>query len=119
MEKAIELAEQLGKAISQSPQALALRTAREHFASHPDLVQLLRDYQMQADKIAQLERENKPIEVEDKHKLEELHNKLIAAEPFKKLTSAQVEYIDLMRRVNEAMQKHLTETASEQSKNGK
>jgi len=119
MEDIIELANRLGEAISRSPQSAALRAAREQFNKHPDLVQLLKDYQAQADKIAQLERENKPIEVEDKHKLEELHNKLIAAEPFKKLTSAQVEYIDLMRRVNETIQKHLTETVSERSKNGK
>lgn len=110
MERIIELAERLGKAIADSPQASQLRKAREALNEEAELSQVLQDFQDQSEKIAKLEAENKPIEVTDKHKLQELHEKLVASETFKKLSAAQVEYVDLMRRINEALQKHLAKT---------
>ena len=108
----IELAEKLGKAIAQAPQAQGLREARGELSKHPDVQQLLKDYQAQAQKIAKLEDENKPIEVDDKRKLQDLQIKLVSDETFKKYTAAQVEYVDLMRKVNSALQKPLAETES-------
>lgn len=110
MDAITSLAERLGKAVAESPQATALRTARTEFDAKPDLVTMLQDYQQHGQKLAQLEAENKPVEVEDKHKLQELRDELLSDETFKKLSAAQVEYVDLMRRVNAAIQQQLAET---------
>jgi len=110
MNHIIELAERLGKAIADCPQAAGLRAAREELNNHQDLKKLFEDYQQQALKIATLEREQKTIEVEDKHLLQQLEDKLLASEVFKKFTAAQVEYVDVMRKVNEALQKPLAGT---------
>ncbi|MCK4626406.1 MAG: YlbF family regulator, partial [Phycisphaerae bacterium] len=80
----IELAQRLGKAISESTQAANLRTAREKMSKQGEITQLLKDYQAQAEKVAKLEQENKPVEVDDKHNLQELHGKLVASDVFKK-----------------------------------
>jgi cell fate (sporulation/competence/biofilm development) regulator YlbF (YheA/YmcA/DUF963 family) len=106
----IELAARLGKAMADSPEAVALRAAREALNAEPELTRTLGEYQKQADKIARLEREQKPVEVEDKHKLQELNDDLVASDVFKKFTAAQVEYVDLMRKVNDAIRRELTET---------
>ena len=108
----ISLAERLGKAVADSPQAAALRTVRKEFDAKPDIVALLREYQEHGEKLAQLEMDNKPVEVDDKHKLQELRDKLLSDETFKKLSAAQVEYVDLMRKVNTAIQQQLAETES-------
>ncbi len=108
-----QLAEQLGKAISDSPQAGALREARKSLTGESDLAQLMRDYQSQVAKVAQLEQENKPVEVADKHSLQELQQKLVASATFKAFNEAQVEYADLMRRVNQAVQRQLADTEGE------
>ncbi len=113
MEHALELAQRLGKSISESSEAANLRAAREEMSKQGEIAQLLKSYQAQAEKIAKLEHENKPVEVDDKHKLQELHGKLVASDVFKKFTAAQVEYIDLMRQVNETLQKQLAETEKE------
>jgi cell fate (sporulation/competence/biofilm development) regulator YlbF (YheA/YmcA/DUF963 family) len=110
MDRIVNLAERLGRAIADSPQAGGLREARKALAEESELSQLLKDYQAQSEKVAILEAENKPVEVDDKHRLRDLHEKLVASETFKKLSAAQVEYVDLMRRVSEAMQEHLAET---------
>ncbi len=70
---------------------------------------MLKQYQEQSLKIEQLEHENKPVEVEDKHRLRELHEKLVASDVFKRFTGAQVEYVDLMRQVNQALRRQLAE----------
>jgi len=110
MSAILELARRLGKEIANSPEATALRTARAELDKDEEAPKLLKDYQARAEKIAKLEQENKPVEVEDKHKLRELHEKLVASGSFKQFTAAQVEYIDLMRKVNEALRQNLAET---------
>jgi len=105
----IEMATKLGKAISESPQAAKLREVRKELDAHKDVLDTLKQYQEQAQKLEQMEHENKPVEVEDKHKLRDLHDNLIASEVFKRFTAAQVEYVDLMRQVNQALRKQLAE----------
>jgi len=109
MRHIIELAERLGKLIADSPQAATLRQARKAVNDEPEIAQALKDFQAHSEKIAGLEAEQKPVEADDKRKLRELHEKLVASAPFKALSSAQVEYVDLMRKVNEALQKQLAE----------
>ena len=105
-----ELASRLGKTIASSPQATALRDARAALNAEPELTQVLKDFQAQSDRIRQLEAENKPVEVDDKHNLQALQDKLVGSEIFKKFTASQVDYIDLMRQVNQAIQNQLVPT---------
>ena len=109
MTDCIELASRLGKAIAGSPQAVAYRDARKAVEAEPELSKTLEAYQQQMAKIAQLEDEQKAIEVEDKQKLQQLNQTLVSSGPFKKLTAAQVEWVDLMRKVNESLRKELLE----------
>lgn len=107
MNELVELAEKLGKAVSESKEAKAFRDARKLLEEHKDVLATLNEYHAQVRKIDQLEAEQKPIEVDDKHKLDELHARLISSDVFKKFTAAQMDYVDLMRKVNQAIRKHL------------
>ena len=109
MQDIIEQARRLGKAIAGSPQAVQLRQARQGVQDEPETLKLLEDYQQQNRKIAELQQQQKPVEVADKHRLQELHDKLVASETFKKLNAAQVEYVDLMRQVDEALRSQVAE----------
>ena len=109
MSEIIDLATKLGKAIGDSPQAAALKEARKTMEGQADLIKLLQEYNQQAQKIGQMEDQNKPIEVDDKRKLQELHEKLVASDVFKKMQMAQVGYVDLMRQVSTAIHGQLAE----------
>jgi len=115
MEEILRLAERLGKAIADSPQADRLRNARRALAEKKDIEETLEAYRRQADRIAKLKAENSPIEVEDKRRIAELEDKLAASEVFKEFTAAQVEYIDLMRKVNEILAAQLADTQADRS----
>ena len=113
MENIIKLAEQLGKAIADSPAAATLTAARNEMNANGDLTKPLTEFRGHTDKKAKLEQENKPVEVADKHTLQELQQKLVASATFKAFNEAQVEYADLMRRVNQAVQRQLADTEGE------
>jgi len=106
----IELATRLGKAIADSPQAAALRAARDVLNARPEIAAMLQDYHQQAEKVAKLEEEQQPVEVEDKHKLQSLNDQLVSSDAFKQFQAAQVDYVDLMRKVDEALRKELAAT---------
>ena len=112
MSAIVELAKRLGKTIAESEQANNLRAIQKELETESDITKALSDYQAQSEKLMQLQNENKPIEVDDKHKLQELQNVLVASEVFKKFTAAQVEYVDLMRQVNEAIRQELGDIES-------
>ena len=108
-----ELATRLGKAIADSPEAAKLRDARKALRAETELSKILKDFQDQSEKVAKLEADNKAVEVEDKHALQELHGKLVASDTFKKFTVAQMDYVDMMRTVQEELQKHMSQGEDE------
>jgi cell fate (sporulation/competence/biofilm development) regulator YlbF (YheA/YmcA/DUF963 family) len=109
MAEIMELAQQLGKKIAESPASKNVQQAHKEVEADAELAQTLQEYQAQAEKISQLEAENKPVEVDEKRTLQNLHDKLVASDKFKKFSAAQVEYIDLMRKVNQAIQGQLAQ----------
>lgn len=107
MENILQIAETLGKAIAESPQVQTMKQARDALQKEPDIEQTLKAFHEQADKMNRMEQQNQPIEVEEKRKLRDLQTKLAGSATFKTFTEAQMEYVDLMRKVNETMRRHL------------
>jgi cell fate (sporulation/competence/biofilm development) regulator YlbF (YheA/YmcA/DUF963 family) len=106
----IEMSKALGKEIANSPQAIAYRAASDAIHADAELSKMIEEYERQAGKIADLEDQQKPVEVEDKRRLQELNGRLVSSAQFKKFSAAQMEYINLLRQVNDAMRAELAET---------
>lgn len=106
-ERILGLATRLGQAIAESKTVAELRETQKAFEADPSLQQAMKEYRQQAGKMQRLEQEGKPVEVADKHRLEELNRVLAGSETFKKFSAAQVEYMDLFRKVNDTVQKQL------------
>ena len=103
MEQIFELAERLGKAVAAHPRAAALAQMRKKLRADPQASQLLKDFQDQARRIAQLEAEQKPVEVDDKHKLADLQAKIASNDLLKQWMRLQADYSELWNKVNRAM----------------
>ena len=103
------LAQQLGRAVARTHEATTLRDLRRQLDSQPEIMKSLDEFHQHSDRLAQLEAENKPIEVADKRKLQELHSRLISSDLFKRYTAAQMEYVELMRQVSDAVREPLGE----------
>ena len=106
----IDMAQKLGQAVAESTQARALSAARKELNEHKDVLDTLQAYQKQAGHMQELEQQNKAIEVDDKRKFQELHDKLVASDVFKKYTVAEMEFVDLMRQVNTTIRKQISDS---------
>ena len=103
----IEMATRLGKTLAASPQAMALVAAQKKLSEDPATRQVMHDYQEQVIKITRLEQSHQPIGPDDKHKIQQINDKLIASDLYKQYLDAQVGYVDLMRKTNQAIRGEL------------
>ena len=99
----ITRAHALGEAIAKHPDVQAFLSARTEVEQSSDAQKLLKSYSEHAQRIRSLEAEQKPIEVADKHKLAEYEQQMASNEALKKMMAAQVNYVALMNKVNQAM----------------
>jgi len=106
----VQQAQGLGKSIASSSQAALLRKARQALHADEQAMKTLQEFETHSHKMMELEQAGKPVEVDDKHRLEQLQAKLVGMESFKKFSAAQVEYVDLMRQVSDAIRKELSAT---------
>lgn len=113
MDETMDLARRLGRAIADSAPSSRVREARGLVRADKDAMDLMAQFQRQAQKVAQLEQDRKPVEVDDKHRLEDLENRLAANDKVKRLTEAEMDYMDLLRRVNETIQRELQDIEGE------
>jgi len=107
MEHLIQLAQQLGQQIAQHQRTTLLAQAQKQVNEDTQAVELIREYQQQAQKIHQLEQERKPIEVEDKSKLQNIEQQISANEKLKELTKRQVDFVEMMQKVKKSIDAQL------------
>lgn len=107
MEQLIEMAGRLGKQIADHQRTISLKKAQKEVDEDSETGQLVKDYQLQAQKIGLLEKEQKPIEVEDKHKLRDFEQKISTNPKLAELTRRQVDFVEMMRKVKQAIDEQL------------
>ncbi len=109
MDEILEQASKLGKLIAQDPRARNMAAAQKALEQSSEDRQLLTDYEDGQHQIALLEQQGKPIEPEDKVKLADLHQSVIASQVIKDLLKAQTDYIELMTAVSGRVETQATE----------
>jgi cell fate (sporulation/competence/biofilm development) regulator YlbF (YheA/YmcA/DUF963 family) len=110
----LDKATELGKKIAGHDSARKLEDAMSKLHDDLDAQRLLSDYQRHLQTLGEKEARQQPIEVEDKHKLEDLQGKVIRNTVLRDLQMAQMDYLDLMRRVDEAMTGHIEDGGAAQ-----
>jgi len=102
-DQVVDEAEKLGKLIADHPAAKKLEAVLERLEKDTEAQRVLNDYHRQLDKIAEKEQAGNPIEVEDKQQAEALRKQIIHNAVLRDLQMAQMDYVDLMRRVDQAI----------------
>jgi cell fate (sporulation/competence/biofilm development) regulator YlbF (YheA/YmcA/DUF963 family) len=109
MQELVEQARALGQAIANHEQVKAYLAARGRVAEDREAQELLEAYRKQAERVRQLEAQQKPIEVADKRKLAEYEQNMASNAALKELLRAQVDYLGLMDQINRAMEAPLSQ----------
>lgn len=102
-EEILRQARDLGRLIANHEASKKLEGAISRLHKDVDAERVLNDYNRIVAKLAQKEMEGRPIEVEDKRHLERLQRQVASNLLLRELQVAQMDYLDLMRRVDEAM----------------
>ena len=110
LREVLDKARALGEALAAHPRMRDYTAARQAVAGDTNAQDLLKSYSEQAEHIRRLEATQQPVEVADKQKIAEIEKGMAANEALKRLMRSQADYIELMNRVNEAMEAPLAPT---------
>ena len=102
-EEILEAAAKLGQMISEHPAAKKMEDTISKLQSDTEAQQILTDYNQTIQTLSQKEAQGQPIEVADKAKLGELQKKVAMNPNLRDFQMVQMDYVDLMRRVDEAI----------------
>jgi cell fate (sporulation/competence/biofilm development) regulator YlbF (YheA/YmcA/DUF963 family) len=99
----LELAGKLGEAIRQHPRYLKLRHADELVRADKAATEALDAYNKTASELSKKERMGQPIEVEEKRRLQQFHERVAANDTIKSFMRTHADYAELMRKMNDAI----------------
>ncbi len=107
MDQLIELAKRLGKQMADNERTVTLKDAQKKVNEDSKAAELIKSYQDQAQKIAELEKQGKPIEVDDKQALQKIEQDISMHPSLAELTRRQVDFVEMMRKVKQAIDQQL------------
>ncbi len=107
MEEILELASKLGAAIANNNRYKMFKETEEQLKKDNVAKDISEKLEKQSKKIYELEKNLKPIEVEDKKKLQQLKEEVASNPSIQKFLKAQADYVELMKKVNERIKSKL------------
>lgn len=103
----IEAAEKLGQMLADHPAVAKYKDAQRSVASDPDASRLLQTFEQQLDILGRQEASGAGVTAQQRQQLEALQAQIISHIRIKALNIAQVDFIDLLRRVSQTIHRPL------------
>ena len=98
-------AEKLGQLVAQHPAVARYKQAQKSVAEDPEAGRLLADFDRQLETLGRQEQSGMPVTDAQRMQLESLQGRIISHIKIKALNLAQVEFIDLLRRITQTIQR--------------
>jgi len=108
----ISEAEKLGQLVAQHPSVSKFRDAAKAVQQDADANRLLREFDRQLETLARQEAGGMPVTDAQRRSLESLQSQIASHLRIKAMHLAQVEFVDLLRKVNQTIQGPLAGDAS-------
>ena len=102
-------AEKLGKLVAQHPAIERYKSAQKSVAEDPDASRLLADFERTLAKLDQQAQAGMPVTDAQRDQLEALQSKIVSHIKVKALNLAQVDFVDLLRKITQTIQKPLAD----------
>ncbi len=111
----LDKATALGKLVAEHPAVAKYRAAQQSVASDPDAGGLMREFNRQLEALARAEQMGAGITDAQRQQLENLQSQIMSHIKIKALNLAQVDFIDLLRKVTAEIHKPLSGELGEQA----
>jgi cell fate (sporulation/competence/biofilm development) regulator YlbF (YheA/YmcA/DUF963 family) len=105
----MELAEKLGRLVGQHPAVERYRQAQQALAADPEANRMVNEFNRQLMTLARQEEQGMPVTDAQRMGLEGLQGQIASHLKVKAMNLAQVEFVDLMRRVSDAIRRFVAE----------
>ena len=102
-------AEKLGQLVAQHPAVARYKQAQKSVAEDPEAGRLLADFDRQLETLGRQEQSGMPVTDAQRMQLESLQGRIISHIKIKALNMAQVEFVDLLRKVTQTIQRPLAD----------
>jgi len=100
-------AEKLGQLVAQHPAVARYKQAQRAVAEDPEAGRLLADFDRQLETLGRQEQSGMPVTDAQRMQLESLQSRIISHIKIKALNLAQTEFVDLLRRITQTIQRPL------------
>jgi len=100
-------ASKLGDIVAQHPAVVRYKDARLAIEKDPDATRLLAEFDRQLEALGRQQQSGMPVTDAQQQSLEALQNKIVSHLKIKALNLAQVEFIDILRRITQTVQGRL------------
>ncbi len=107
MEETLEIASKLGAAIANYNGYKMFREAEAQLKKDSVAKEISEKLEKQSKKIYELEKNMKPVEVEDKKELQQLKEQVASNQSIQKFLKAQTDYVEFMKKINERIEAEL------------
>jgi cell fate (sporulation/competence/biofilm development) regulator YlbF (YheA/YmcA/DUF963 family) len=105
----IEHAEKLGDLLKDHPAVARYKSAQKAVAEDPEAGRLLTEFNRQLDQLGRQEQAGMPVTDAQRQKLEVMQSQIVSHIKVKAMQLAQVEFMDLLRKVSETYQRKLAD----------
>jgi cell fate (sporulation/competence/biofilm development) regulator YlbF (YheA/YmcA/DUF963 family) len=102
-------ADKLGQLVARHPAVERYKNAQKAVAEDPDANRTMAEFERQLESLARQEQTGMPVTDAQRQQLESLQSRIVSNVKVKNLNMAQVEFIDLLRKVNQAVQSKVVE----------
>ena len=104
----MDAAEKLGKMLADHPAVARYQQAQKAVAEDAEANRLLQDFDKTIEKLGRQEQSGMPVSDAQRQQLEALQSRIVSHIKVKNLNLAQVDFVDLLRKINQTIQKPLT-----------
>ena len=103
MSQVMEAAQKLAELVAQHPAVQKYKQAQRAVADDPEAARMLADFDRQLQRLAQQQQSGLAVTDAQQEQLENLQSKIVSHLKVKALNMAQVDYVDLRRRIGAAI----------------
>lgn len=98
-------ADKLGQLVAQHPAVAKYKAAQKTVVDDPDAGRLLAEFDRQIETLSRQEQSGSPLTDAQRQKIESLQTQIASHIKIKALNMAQVEFVDMLRKITQAVQK--------------
>ena len=107
----LQAAQKLGDLVAQHPAVGKFKQAQKSVADDPEASRLFNDFNRQLETLARQEQSGMPVTDAQRQTLEQLQSRIVSHIKVKALNLAEVDFMDLMRKVSQTWQKPLADAS--------